>query len=80
MVCSHEVPKELVTTYVRIVEGAVAVKGGNANVEVRESEGFTEVWTSAGFGRFGGRSKGIGGATDDGGVDEEVENVIGKGG
>ena len=34
MVFSHEVPKELVATYVGVVEGAVAVEGGNANVEV----------------------------------------------
>ena len=52
MVCSHEVPKELVATCVGIVEGAVAVEGGNANFKVRQGEGFSEVWTSANFGRF----------------------------
>ena len=39
-------------TYVGVVEGAVAVEGGNANVEVRQGEGFSEVWTSADAGRF----------------------------
>ena len=34
MVVSHEVPKELMATYVGVVEGAVAVEGGDANVEM----------------------------------------------